>query len=278
MELRGKRVLITGAASGIGLATAREFAQRRAVPILVDINAEGLAAEMEDLKRIGYESHGYTLDITDFDATLALRDELESRGLSPDVLVNVAGLTLVCHVGQTTHSDFKRIIDVNLMGTINIIMAFLPAMMERGYGHITNVSSIDGIIPVPGQTAYCASKFAITGFTEVLYFDLRQSGIGVTLMCPGYVNTPMAQAKPIRDLQLEFKGSGMAMNLLATFSNSPKRIARHIVLAVVEDKFLVIPGAPSRLFYHYRRLFPKIATKSGVWTARAYDYLRRRFD
>jgi NAD(P)-dependent dehydrogenase (short-subunit alcohol dehydrogenase family) len=275
IDLRGKKVLITGAASGIGRCTAREFAERQAIPVLVDVNADGLGEEVAELKAAGYDAHGYSLDITDVDAVRSLARELEMEGLSPDVVVNVAGLTLVCHVSQTTYEDFRRIIDVNLMGTVNIVHTFLPAMLRRGYGHVTNVGSIGGIIPVPGQTAYCASKFAVTGLTEVLYFDLRGCGIGVSLVCPGYVNTPMAQAKPVRDIPLEFKGSGLAMRLIAAFGNSPKRIARHIVQAVIYDKFLVIPGFPSRLIYHFKRLFPRLATNAGVSTARVYDMLRR---
>lgn len=276
MDLRTKTVLITGAASGIGLCTAKEFAQRRAVPLLVDINREALLKELEILRGAGYEAYGFQADITDIERMRELREELTERGLAPDIIVNCAGLTLVCHINRTTHEDWTRMINVNVMGTVNTIDTFLPAMLERRSGHIVNISSIDGIIPIPGQAAYCASKFAITGLTEVLYFDLKGCGIGVTLVCPGAVNTPMADALPVRDLPLEFKGSGFVMRLVKVISNEPERIARHIVEAVTHGRFLVIPGFPSRVFYHYRRLFPKIATRSGIWVARVFDLVRRR--
>lgn len=274
-DLREKKVLITGAASGIGLSTAREFAQRRAVPILTDINEAALRRELDSLRSNGYEAHAFRLDITDIDGVRALAAELEAGGLTPDVLVNCAGLTLVAHVGATTYYDWMSLLDVNLKGTINMLEAFLAPMLARGSGHVVNVGSIDGIIPIPGQAAYCATKFAITGLTEVLYFDLKDCGIGVTLVCPGYVNTPMARAMPVRDMPVDFKGSGLVLRVFETFSNSPKRIARHIAEAVVHNRFLVIPGLPSRLFYHYRRLFPKLATLTGVWTARVFERLRR---
>jgi len=174
------------------------------------------------------------------------------------------------------YEDWTSLMSVNVMGTVNVVHTFLPAMLERGYGHITNVGSIDGIIPVPGQTAYCASKFAVTGLTEVLYFDLQQCGIGVTLVCPGYVNRPMAQAMPVRDMQFDFRGMGIAMRFIAAFSNSPKRIARHIVQAVAHDKFMVIPGFPSRLIYHFRRLFPRVAARAGLGTARVFERMHQR--
>ncbi|MHB8894661.1 MAG: SDR family NAD(P)-dependent oxidoreductase [Candidatus Geothermincolia bacterium] len=276
MDLRGKKVLITGAASGIGFSTAKEFARRQAVPILIDIDVAGLDTAVASLRDAGYQAYGYATDITDIIAVRARSRELEMEGLGPDVLVNCAGLTLVCHTTTCEYEDWTRIIDVNVMGTVNIVHTFLPAMIRRGYGHIANIGSIDGIIPVPGQAAYCGSKFAITGLTEVLHFDLKRDGIGVTLVLPGYVNTPMARALPVRDMNFEFKGSGLAIRAIAAFGNSPHRIARHIVDGVVHNRFLVIPGWPSRLIYHFKRLFPRLSTSAGLGTARFFDVLRRR--
>jgi short-subunit dehydrogenase len=276
MDLRGKKVLITGGASGIGYCTAREFAQKHAIPILIDINEDSLARAVAGLKDDGYKAYGYALDITDIDQVRALARELEMEGLGPEVLVNCAGLTLVCHTTTCEYEDWTRIINVNLFGTVNMVHTFLPAMLRRGYGHIANIGSIDGVIPVPGQAAYCGSKFAITGLTEVLHFDLKRCGIGVTLVLPGYVNTPMAQSLPVRDMSFDFKGSSLAIKAVAAVSNSPRRIAKHIVDAVVVDRFLVIPGWPSRLIYHFRRLFPGLATNAGHGTARFFDVLRRR--
>ena len=275
MKLFGKRVLVTGAGSGIGLSTAREFAQRRSIPILVDINREALDTALGELRSGGYEAHAFQADVTDIERMRELSRELDERGLTPDVIVNVAGLTLIAHIRATTHEDWSRIIGVNVMGTVNTIDTFLPAMLERRSGHVVNVSSIDGIIPIPGQAAYCASKFAVTGMTEVLHYDLRHCGVGVTLVCPGYVDTPMAQSMPIRDMPLEFKGSGLVQSVFRFFSSQPERIAKHVAEAVAHDRFLVIPGFPSRMMYHYRRLFPRIATRSGIWTARVFDVLRR---
>jgi short-subunit dehydrogenase len=163
------------------------------------------------------------------------------------------------------------------MGTVYMIETFLPNMERRGYGHIVNIGSIDGLIPIPGQAPYCASKFAITGLTEVLYFDLRQHGIGVTLICPGYVSTPMAKSMPIKDMHTEFRGSGMVLRIFEAFSGTPQSIAEHVVEAVTGNKFLVIPGLPSRVIYHYRRLFPRLATSSGLIVARIFSWLRRVF-
>jgi len=275
MDIEGKRALITGGASGIGLATAERLAARGAIPILVDINRVSLDKALSHLRSGGFETHGFQVDITDIDGVRGLRAELEERGLVPEILVNSAGLTLVAHCSVTEHEDWERIIKVNLMGTVHVIETFLPAMMRSGYGHIVNIGSIDGLIPIPGQAPYCASKFAVTGLTEVLYFDLRQHGIGVTLVCPGYVRTPMAQSLPIKDMSLDFRGSGRVMRILEAFSSTPHKIADHVVNAIVYNRFLVIPGLPSRVFYLYRRLFPRLATSSGLAAARLFAWLRR---
>ncbi len=276
IDVKGMKALVTGGASGIGLATAFRLASKGAVPIIVDINQTALDKALTELKGEGYEVYGFQTDITDIDGLRRLKDELDAGGLSPDILVNCAGLTLVAHVSSIDHEEWNHIIDVNLMGTIRTVETFLPAMLERGRGHIVNIGSIDGIVPVPGQAAYCASKFGVTGLTEVLYYDLKRCGVGVTLFCPGYVNTPMAMAHPVKDLHLRFRGWELVEWFLRLFSTSPERTARHIVEAIERDRFLVIPGVPSRIIYHYRRLFPRMATSSGLAVARVYGWLRKK--
>ncbi len=278
MRLQDRTVLVTGAGSGIGYSITREAALRGAYPVLVDINQASLDRAMENLAGEDLQGYPYRLDITDIAAVQTMREDLAREGLDPDVLVNCAGMTLIAHICITTHEDWTRMIDLNLLGPVNIIDTFLPDMTSRGSGHIVNISSIDGLIPIPGQAPYCASKFAITGLTEVLYYDLRQRGIGVTLICPGAVNTPMAQGMPIRDFPQQVGGerlTGFVWKLVELLSSSPEKIARLTVDAVEHGRFLVIPGLPSRLFWHYRRLFPRTATASGIGVAKLFEVIRR---
>ncbi len=277
-ELKGRKALITGAASGIGFAIAREFALRGAFPVLADINQGALENAVEALRRGGLNGYPYRLDVTDFRAVREMREHLKEKVLDPEILVNCAGITLVAHVCNTTHEDWSRMIEINLMGPVNIIDTFLPDLSSRGSGHIVNIGSIDGLIPIPGQAPYCASKFAVTGLSEVLYFDLKTRGIGVTLVCPGAVNTPMAKGMPIRDFPHSFGSkrlTDMVWRLVESISNTPENIAKHTADAVERGRFLVIPGVPSRLMWHYRRLFPRIATASGVGTAKLFEKIRR---
>ncbi|NPV59339.1 MAG: SDR family NAD(P)-dependent oxidoreductase [Actinobacteria bacterium] len=276
IDLRGKRALVTGGASGIGLAIAEKLAAKGAEPILLDMNRDSLDRALASLRGEGYRAQGYQGDVTSIADLRKVKDELEAKGLSPDILVNCAGITLIAHVTATDHEEWQRIIGVNLMGTVNTIETFLPAMVERGFGHVVNIGSIDGFIPIPGQSAYCASKFAVTGLTEVLYYDLKHNGVGVTLVCPGYVKTPLANTSTIKDLPLHFKGARLVERFLLSLGGSPRKVAGQVVEAITHGRFLVIPGVPSRIIYHYRRLFPRLATRSGLWVARFFAWWRKK--
>jgi short-subunit dehydrogenase len=276
MAIRGKKALITGGGSGIGFAIAAGLANKGAEIILLDMNQDSLDKALAELRGEGYRAHGFRADVTRIDDLREIKDDLEASGLSPDIMVNCAGITLIAHFSATGHDERQRIIDVNLMGTINTVETFLPSMIERESGHVVNIGSIDGIIPIPGQSAYCASKFAVTGLTEVLYYDLKSNGVGVTLVCPGYVKTPLAKTSTIKDLPLHFKGAKLVERFLELFGGPPHKIANRVVDAIVHDKFLVIPGLPSRVLYHYRRLFPRLATRSGLGVARFFAWLRRK--
>lgn len=276
MTIDGKSALVTGGASGIGYAISLELARRGAKPILVDINEERMNEAVRKLRIKGYDARGYNADITDVEQVKSLKNRIERDGLDADILVNCAGITMVAHATFHSHCDWKKIIDINLMGTVNMVDVFMPSLMQRGKGHIVNIGSIDGLLPIPNQAAYCASKFAITGMTEVLHYDLAHCGIGVTLVCPGYVRTPMSMSMPLKDIPTDFRGAKALLQLTKVFGCSPEKIAIYAADAVERDKFLVIPGAPSRLFYFYRRHFPKTATASGLAVARILDKLRSK--
>ena len=276
MVIKDKRALVTGGGSGIGFAVAARLASKGVEVILLDISQDSLDKALAELRGEGYRVHGFQANVTSMEDLRTIKEELEAQGLSPDILVNCAGITLIAHFSATDHDERNRIIDVNLMGTINTVETFLPSMTERGYGHIVNIGSIDGIIPIPGQSAYCASKFAVTGFTEVLYYDLKSNGVGVTLVCPGYVRTPLARTSTIKDLPLHFKGAKLVERFLELFGGPPHKVANRVVDAIIDNEFLVIPGLPSRVLYLYRRLFPRLATRSGLGVAKFFAWWRKK--
>jgi NAD(P)-dependent dehydrogenase (short-subunit alcohol dehydrogenase family) len=184
----GKRCLITGAASGIGRATAVAAAAKDAELFLTDINdtpLQELAAELR-----GQVRYAKALDITDFDAVRSMADDIHGAHGSLDVVMNIAGIAVWGTVETLSHEQWRRVVDVNLMGPIHVIECFIPPMVAAGRGgHLVNVSSAAGLFGLPWHAAYSATKFGLRGVSEVLRFDLRPHDIGVQLVCPGGVDT-----------------------------------------------------------------------------------------
>src|SRR4051794_11009927 len=191
-DLRGKRCFITGAASGIGRATAIAAAREGAELVLTDLNEEPLRQVAEEIGDAVL--HHAPADVSDYEAVRALGEEVHAAHGSMDVVMNIAGIATWGTVENLEHRHWKRTIDVNLMGPIHVIETFLPPMIEAGRGgHLVNVSSAAGLFGLPWHAPYSASKFGLRGVSEVLRFDLRKHGIGVSLVCPGGVDTGLVK-------------------------------------------------------------------------------------
>jgi NAD(P)-dependent dehydrogenase (short-subunit alcohol dehydrogenase family) len=193
-DLADKRCFVTGAASGIGRATAIAAGRRGADLLLTDIDAEGLEQAAAEISVAGGTvSFNKAADVSDYEAVAALASDV--HGGSVDVVMNVAGISTWGRVEELSHEDWRRQVDVNLMGPIHVIECFVPPMIEAGRGgHLVNVSSAAGLFGLPWHAAYSAAKFGLRGVSEVLRFDLERHGIGVTLVCPGAVDTPLVES------------------------------------------------------------------------------------
>ena len=188
LGLAGGTAVVTGAASGIGRALAASLARRGAHLVLLDRDADGLAAVAGGLTGVRVTTH--VVDLADADAVAAVAAAVRSEHPRIRLLVNNAGVALSGRFDQVTTDEFGWVMDVNFRATVLLCHALLPAV-ERG-GHIVNVSSIFGIAAVAGNTAYVASKFAVRGFSEALRQELTPDGVGVTVVHPGGVNTAIA--------------------------------------------------------------------------------------
>ncbi len=168
-------------------------AERGARLVLTDISP--LDDTIASIKSAGGEvAYAKSLDITDVDAVLAFAREVHDAHGSVDVVMNVAGISAWGTVSALEHRHWRSMVEVNLMGPIHIIEAFVPAMVDAGRGgHLVNVSSAAGLIGMPWHAAYSASKFGLRGVSEVLRFDLRRHGIRVSLVCPGGVDTGLTE-------------------------------------------------------------------------------------
>src|SRR5512134_1099272 len=189
---RGRKVLITGAASGIGLECARSFARQGADLVVSDLNAAALESVQREIADMGVECLALACDVSDVASVAALAAATDSAIGPLDVLVNNAGIAYLGSFQETPVAWWRRTLDVNVLGIVHCIQAFLPAMRAAGGERkIVNVASLAGVAPAPNMSAYAASKHAVIGLSEVLALELHDSPISVLIVCPGIINTPL---------------------------------------------------------------------------------------
>jgi NAD(P)-dependent dehydrogenase (short-subunit alcohol dehydrogenase family) len=196
IDLPGKTALVTGAASGIGAAIARCFAQAGARVFVADLDAPGGRAVAEQIAAGGGRAEFVPVDVSQ---ETSCRDAMETvmrahpDGL--DALVNCAGIGHVGTILQTESADLDRLWAVNVKGVFFLSRLFLPPMLARRAGSIVNIASIGGVVGVRDRLAYCATKFAVVGITKCMALDHAQAGVRVNCICPGRVETPFVQAR-----------------------------------------------------------------------------------
>jgi 3-oxoacyl-[acyl-carrier protein] reductase len=195
-RLNGKVSLITGAAQGIGLATALKFAQEGAVVVVCDIHAEAVKAAVAQCQALGAQAEGHTMDVTQRDQVDAVVAAVLARHGRIDVLVNNAGITQDARLQNMTLEQFDRVIDVNLRGVFHCAQAVANSMVAQGHGVILNASSVVGIYGNFGQTNYAASKFGVIGFTKTWSRELGPKGVRVNAVAPGFIATPILNTIP----------------------------------------------------------------------------------
>jgi NAD(P)-dependent dehydrogenase (short-subunit alcohol dehydrogenase family) len=254
-DLRGKSCLITGAASGIGRATALAAAARGAGLHLTDIQA--LDDVVAAVGRAGGTVHtAMVADIADHDAVVALAQEVHGAHGSVDFVMNIAGVSTWGSIERLRHSDWRKMVEVNLMGPISVLECFVPPMIDAGRGgHVVNVSSAAGLFGLPWHAAYSASKFGLRGVSEVLRFDLRRHGIGVSLVCPGGVRTPLVDTVEIVGVD---RSDPRVQKEVAHFMRravTPERVAERIIEGIEKDRYMVFTSADARIGYWFQRKF-----------------------
>ena len=199
-RLLGKVCIVTGAAQGIGLATARRFLEEGATVALCDIRRESVDAAVEALQDLG-NVEGHVVDVTERDQIDVMVEAVRTRHRAIDVLVNNAGITLDARLQKMDEDRFDRVIEVNLKGTFNCARAVVDTMVEQGRGVILNASSVVGIYGNFGQTNYAASKFGVIGFVKTWSRELGPKGIRCNAVAPGFIETPILRTIPDKVLQ-----------------------------------------------------------------------------
>jgi NAD(P)-dependent dehydrogenase (short-subunit alcohol dehydrogenase family) len=262
----GKRVLITGAASGIGRATALACARRGARLCLTDINPAPLDAVAREISGgSGTVELIQALDIADHAAVETMAEQIHSAHGSVDVVMNVAGIAIWGAVDGLSHEQWRRVVEVNLMGPIHVLEAFVPAMIAAGRGgHVVNVSSAAGIFGLPWHAPYSATKFGLRGISEVLRFDLRRHDIGVSLVCPGAVDTGLVDT-------VEIAGVNRADPTLQRFTERFRR--RAVSPAAAAEK--ILHGLEHNRYWVYTSRDIQLAHLAQRWFEPGYVWVMR---
>lgn len=255
MELAGKRVLVTGAASGIGRAVAQAAARAGAQLILTDRSAGPLGEVAAGLA--GNVVLAHAADVSALPDVTALADAVHARGGSVDVVVNVAGISAWGTVDRLEHRHWQQMVDVNLMGPIHVIESFVPAMIAaRRGGHLVNVASAAALLGLPWHAAYSASKFGLRGVSEVLRFDLARHRIGVSLVCPGGVATPLTETVHIAGVD---RTGPRFERLQARFREravTPEQAADSILRGIERNRYLVYTSRDVQALFVLQRVCP----------------------
>lgn len=191
-RLQDKIAIITGAAKGIGFATAQRFAQEGAKVMIADLNPEAVKVAAAQIP--GAEAH--IMNVTDRAGIQTVVDQIMRQHGRIDILINNAGITQDARLAKMTEAQFDMVIDVNLKGVFNCTQLVVPHMLEAGSGAIVNASSVVGLYGNFGQTNYSATKFGVIGFTKTWARELGAKGIRVNAVCPGFIATEMIKAMP----------------------------------------------------------------------------------
>ncbi|MCS3781805.1 SDR family oxidoreductase [Tsukamurella ocularis] len=254
-DLKGKKVLVTGAASGIGRATANLLAAHGAELVLTDINTEQLDAVSRHVTALGAKViASRAFDVSDYDAVRAFADEVHAAAGALDIVMNVAGIAVWGTVENLTHEQWRKTVDVNLMGPIHVIETFVPPMIAAGRGgQLVNVSSTAGLIALPWHAAYSAAKFGLVGVSEVLRYDLRRHGIGVSVVVPGAVETGLVKTVEINGVDRTNPKVNKGIDAFPKVT--AEKAAQAIVDGVLHNRFLVYTSLDTRFGYFWKRKF-----------------------
>lgn len=254
-SLDGRLVLVTGAASGIGRATAIAAARAGARLVITDVNEAQLDAAKAEIGDAVVLSRA--LDISDVEAVRALADETHAQHGSLDVAMNIAGIATWGAVENLSHEQWRRTVDVNLMGPIHVIENFVPKMIEAGRGgQLVNISSAAGLVGLPWHAPYSATKYGLRGVSEVLRFDLRRHRIGVTLVCPGGVATPIVDAVDIAGIDREKFHASPLTERFARRAKTPEHVAERILDGITKNRYLVYTSTDIRMLHLTQRVLP----------------------
>ena len=251
-EFDGKIAIVTGGASGIGLAVAQALARRGATVIVADIDAAPAREAAGRIVARGGRADGAAVDVSDAAAVSMLVDETVARHGRLDYMFNNAGVSMACEMRDTTLDDWDRIVRVNLHGVINGVQAAYARMVQQGHGHIVNTGSIAGLVPFPLSVVYNTTKHAVVGLSTSLRTEAAGLGVKVSVVCPGFIDTPLKHKLTYRNMDKE-----ASLKALPFAMYSADACAADILRGVEQNQALIVTPQHARLLWGLYRLAPR---------------------
>ncbi|BFM18005.1 SDR family NAD(P)-dependent oxidoreductase [Maricurvus nonylphenolicus] len=248
--------VITGAGSGIGQALAVQLAQQGCAVALADKNLDALKLTREMVQDQDGRCSIHELDVSDLTAVKAFADTVHKEFGSINMLFNNAGVTLMDTVANQSIDDINWLMNINFWGVVYCTQVFLPYILDAEDAHIINVSSIFGMVAVPGNSAYNASKFAVRGYTEALRHEYMKSHLNVTCVLPGGVKTGIINNAKFKTSGLAASKAEMEKRFQSNVKTTPEQAAQQILNGVLKNKARVIIGKDAKIMDFVARLFP----------------------
>jgi NAD(P)-dependent dehydrogenase (short-subunit alcohol dehydrogenase family) len=278
LAIAGKTALVTGAGSGIGRETALAFARAGADLVLCDVNEQGLEEVAAAIRGLGRRVLARRVDVASRDAMRAFAAEVHRERDAVDLLMNNAGVGLGGGFLDTSLEDWDWIVGINFWGVVHGCHFFVPPMVARGRGgHVVNVSSAAGFVAGAQLAAYSTTKFAVFGLSEALRDELRPHGIGVTTVCPGFINTPIVGSARMLGRAAAPEARAALADFYQRRAYGPERVAANILKAVARNRAVAPISPEAWVIYLVKRLAPGLAARlNRSMTERMERELERR--
>ena len=263
-----KIAIVTGGASGIGRSVTEELARRGACVTLADKDAELAKETAKGIGGAGHPAKAVTLDVTDPAAVKTLVDDTVKEYGRLDYIFNNAGIAVVGDARDFSLDDWRKVIDTNLYGVVNGVVAAYPIMAKQGFGHIVNTASLAGLIPPVGEISYAASKYGVVGLSHALRAEAADLGVKVSVVCPGFIKTPIFYNSKLIGIDRK--------KMLETIPKtiSPEECAQVILRGVERNKATIVVTPAASVLWVLHRISPQIMFWLGKRYIRKFREMR----